>query len=130
MSPTRPRSTAMPSSKNLLLGMVLDKLLQGDEDMVNSEGVEIICRRMHGLQLAFQNVHRMSDWKQPRGSAANKWKSKVRWDLANELDWRAVLDGEEALPGVEKDMTARPQQKALFRKYLLEGGTEEKEDED
>eukprot|EP00959_Pyramimonas_sp_CCMP1952_P442876 9271106-Pyramimonas_sp.AAC.1 len=66
----------------------------------------------------------MSDWAQPRGASANKWKSRAHWDMANELDWRSVMDGEESLPSVEKDLTARLQQKALFQKYLHKAGSE------
>ena len=33
------------------------------------------------------------------------WKSKARGNLTKELDWRSVMDGEESLAGVEKDMT-------------------------
>ena len=62
---------------------------------------------------------------------ANKWKSKVRWDLANELDWKSILDGEESLPGAEKDLMSSLQQKALIQKYLQKGGSDlVKEEED
>eukprot|EP00972_Heterocapsa_arctica_P019583 2890142-Heterocapsa_arctica.AAC.1 len=74
----------------LLMCMVLDKSLMGSPDFVNSEGCEIMCRRIYALKKAFENVKTANDWKQPKGSAAAKWKSKVRWDLANEIDIRAL----------------------------------------
>ena len=54
----------------------------------------------------------------------------MRWDLANELDWRSVIDGDESLPGVEKDLTSRLQQKTLFQKHLTKAGVEAKEDDE
>eukprot|EP00959_Pyramimonas_sp_CCMP1952_P218053 4560636-Pyramimonas_sp.AAC.1 len=54
----------------------------------------------------------------------------MRWDLANKLDWRSIMDGEEPLPGVETDLTARLQQKALFQKYLAKAGSEGADGED
>ena len=111
--------------------MTLDRMLETSPEFITTAGCEILCSRVYALKRAFKDVNSMADWKQPRGSSANKWKSKVRWDLANELDWRSVMDGEESLPNVEKDLTQRLQQKALFQKYLSKTGTENtKEEED
>ena len=110
--------------------MTLDRMLEASPDFITTAGCEILCARVYALKRAFKDVNAMSDWKQPRGASANKWKSKVRWDLANELDWRSVMDGEESLPSVEKDLTQRLQQKALFQKYLSKAGTEGAKEEE
>ena len=110
--------------------MTLDRMLEASPDFIQTAGCEILCARVYALKRAFKDVACVNDWKQPRGSGANKWKSKVRWDLANELDWRSLTEGEEALPGVERDLTARLQQKALFQKYLQKGGSDAAKEED
>ena len=54
----------------------------------------------------------------PRASAS-KWKSKVRWDLAEQIDWRKIQeDSDFSMLGLEKEISERLQQKALFNKYL------------
>ncbi|CAK0891788.1 unnamed protein product, partial [Prorocentrum cordatum] len=85
---------------------------QASPDFITATGCEILCSRVYALTRAFNDARAMSDWKQPRGTSANAWKSKLRWDLANELD------------SVERDLAARPQQKAPFQKYLHKAGSE------
>ena len=45
-------------------------------------------------------------------------KSKVRWDLANEIDLRALSGEVEALPGVDKELQGRLKDRALLTKYV------------
>ena len=110
--------------------MALDRMLEGIPDFIATPGCEILRSRVYAPKRAFKDVDCLGDWKQPRGTAANKWKSKVRWDLANELGWRSLVDGEESLAGVEEDLTARLQQKAIFQKYLQKAGAEGAKEED
>ena len=91
----------------LLRCMMLDKSLLSVRDFVNTEGCEIIARRIYALKKAFENVRNASDWRRPKGAAGSKWKSKVRWDLANEIDLRALSGEVEALPGVDKELQGR-----------------------
>ena len=42
----------------------------------------------------------------------------MRWDFANEIDWRSLLDGDGILPNVEKDLQERLHVKALCNKYF------------
>ena len=110
--------------------MTLGRVSEASPDFSTTAGCEILCSRVYSLKRAFKDVNSISDWKQLRGASANKWKSKVRWDLASELDWRPIMDGEESLPGVEKDLTARLQQTALFQKYLHKAGAKGAKEED
>lgn len=58
----------------LLLAMILDRIIRDPSTvMINSEATEILCRRLHGLELAFAKVHKLCDWKQPRGQQGQKW---------------------------------------------------------
>ena len=104
----------------ILLALAVDKLLHEDRNFMRSEGCEILCRRLYAIRRAFQDVRRADDWRQPKGAAANKWKTKVRWDLANEIDWRAITEDDSLLPGVEKDIQEQLQRKALLRRYITE----------
>ena len=54
----------------------------------------------------------------PKGANASKWKSKVRWDLALEIDWGKLSEESLSLPAVEAEIQDRMQKKALFAKYL------------
>ena len=64
---------------------------------------------------------------QPKGAAANKWKSKVRWDLLGEIDITSMDKDQEMIEGVEKEIKDRLYQKALVSKYLAQvpAGSEE-----
>ena len=111
--------TCHAAQEFLLLAMILDKMITDQkEDLINSAACEILCRRMHGLQLAFQNVHRQSDWKQPRGQQGQKWKSKVQWELCDQYDVRALDENELTMPGADEEVRLRLEKKALFNKYL------------
>ena len=95
----------------------LDRRIKSMAEFPSTEGCEIICARIYALRRAFKDVFHLADWKQPKGQQASKWKSKVRWDLANEIDWRSLSEGDGTLPNVEKDIQDRLQVKALFNKY-------------
>ena len=99
----------------LLMCMVLDKSLLSVRDFVNTESCEIIARRIYALKKAFENVRNAHDWRQPKGAAGSKWKSKVRWDLANEIDLRALSGEVGALPGVDKELQGRLKDRALLQ---------------
>ena len=102
----------------LLMCMVLDKSLLSIRDFVNMKGCEIIARRNYALKKAFENVRNVNDWRQPKSAAGRKWKSKVRWDLANEIDLRALSGEVEALPGFDGELQGRLNDRALLTKYV------------
>ena len=104
----------------MLLGCTVDKLLVEDPNFMRTEGCVILCRRVYAIHRAFANVRRADDWRQPKGAGAAKWKSKVRWDLADEIDWRAITEDDSLLPGVEKDIQDQLQRKALLRRYIAD----------
>ena len=88
-----------------------------------------MTRRIYACRRAFQDVKSQDDWKQPKGTKASQWKSKVRWDLAQEIDWRSVAANDETLPGVERDLQTQLQNKALFQKYLAKAEGQSAEEE-
>ena len=107
----------------VLVCMVMDKSLLSNQDFVNTEGCEILARRIYALKKAFENVKNANDWRQPKGAGAAKWKSKVRWDLANEIDLRALTGDMESIPSVDKELQARMKERALLHKYVDQAAT-------
>ena len=51
------------------------------------------------------------------GAAAQQWKSKMRWDLANEIDIRAFTGETETLPAVDRELQSRLKE-ALMTRYV------------
>eukprot|EP00959_Pyramimonas_sp_CCMP1952_P256721 5363353-Pyramimonas_sp.AAC.1 len=66
-----------------LLAAILDRMVATKFEMIKSEAVEVMGRRIYGLFRAGENVGKLSDWKQLRGESGKKWRSKARWDLAD-----------------------------------------------
>ena len=110
--------------------MLLDKMILSSPEFPTSEGCEMICRRVYGIKRAFRDVKCAHDWKQPKGSGAAKWRSKVRWDLAAEIDWRALEEDDEDLPEIEHELQSRMKDKAILARYLAPGNNPVGEDED
>ena len=101
-----------------LLAMVLDTSLLQNKSFANSESCEIVCRRIYALKKAFAHVKTANDWRQPKGASASKWKTKVRWDLAEQIDLRCLSGEGESLPEVDKELQTRLKDKALLSKYM------------
>lgn len=54
----------------LLLALALDRVIRQPGDVITSEATEIICRRLHGLELAFAGVRRAASQSAIRSSPA------------------------------------------------------------
>ena len=105
----------------MVLGMAIDSQVKADDNFINTEACEILCRRVYGLRRAFSEVKCRGDWQQPRGQGARKWKSKVRWALLDEIDMRALRQDLETIEPVEEDLKKRLEKKALMNKWLTKG---------
>ena len=96
---------------------ILDKLLLIDrfEGFINLASTEYLCRRLYGLQLAFEKCRTKEDWKRPE--KAPKWKSKVDWRMCDRVDPRAkesskVLDSRE----MQAELRVEMEREALLAK--------------
>ena len=105
----------------LVLAMAIDSQVRSDDNFINAEACEILCRRVYGLRRAFSEVKCRADWQQPKGQGAHKWKSKVRWSLLEEIDMRALRDDLETIEPVEEDLRRRLENNALMNKWLAKG---------
>ncbi|CAK0903468.1 unnamed protein product [Prorocentrum cordatum] len=70
-------STSHVAGELRLLAAILDRMVATKFEMINSEAVEVICRRIYGLFRAWEQVSKMSDWKQPKGEGGKKWPSAL-----------------------------------------------------
>ena len=109
--------TCHSAAEMVLLAVILDRLVIAEAEFINSDAVEVMARRMYALYRAFEKVHKMSDWKQPRGQQG-KWKTKVQWHLADEYDAVALADGELRVDDADEEVRKRLERKALFAKHL------------
>ena len=110
--------------------MFLGKMISFSPGFPTCERCEMICRRVYGIKRAFHEVKCAHDWKQPKGSGAAKWRSKVRWDLAAEIDWLALEEDDEDLPEIEHELQTGMKDKAILARYLAPGTNVVGEDED
>ena len=105
-------------SEMRFLCLVIQKSIAASPSFLLTEGCEIMARRILALQKAFADVEAEEHWKQPKGQASSKWKSKVRWDVAAEVDWEKVSQGADTLTGVDNEIQDRLQKKAQYQKWL------------
>ena len=65
----------------LLLAMLLDRsMVESPPEWANYKTMEIAFRRLHGIERAFDQVWKESDWKAPKGGG-KQWKTKVQYAL-------------------------------------------------
>ncbi len=91
-----------------ILMKIWDNLMKdANGDPVNNKEGERICRRAYGYNFAFAHVHHEEDWKRPRGEGSRNWKSKVRWNLLNDLDLGALEANSGTAPLVDAEVAGR-----------------------
>ena len=112
----------------LVLALAIDSQVKSNEDFINTEACEILCRRVYGIRRAFSAVRCRADWQTPKGQGANKWRSKVNWALLDEIDMRALTEDYETIDAVEDDLKKRLEKKALMNKWMSRGLGDEKSD--
>ena len=104
------------------LGLILDRLVLQDSglEIVNMSAVEVICRKIHGLIRAFDDVKCEDDWKAPRNHPG-QWRSKVRWGLYRDYDVHSLESDEWSITEAEEDeVTERFPKEAVFPRPLEE----------
>ena len=117
--------TCHAAQELLLLAVVLDRMVGESSDMINADSVEVMCRRVYALWKAFEDVHKVSDWRQPRGQA--KWKSKVKWHLAEEYDALSLEAAELSIDEADDEVRERMKKKALYHKFTQPTGSNDVE---
>ena len=98
-----------PARRLLACGSTLDMLVLDEplENFINSLTAEKLGKEIYGLQLAFENINKESDWKKPTTGAQKNWTSKVNWEAARRVD--PALKGDTQVPRIreQEDETAK-----------------------
>ena len=106
------------ANEMLLLSIMIDKaIVESPAEWVNYKTTEIAFRRLHGIERAFANVWKESDWRAPKGNTKG-WKTKVQFRLLDEIDIRSLDENGTVIDSVEKEVRERLQTKALLEKAL------------
>ena len=88
------------ASEVKVLARTADSLFDSDDpDVINSYSLELVMRRLYGFEKAFEFVEGEEGWRPPKGEAAKKWKSKVKWGLLDAYDLQS-LEGKKL--GIDK----------------------------
>ncbi|CAK0898848.1 unnamed protein product, partial [Prorocentrum cordatum] len=116
--------------QRMLHCMKLDRRSEASPELTQTARYETLGARVYAPKRAFEDVAGIVDGKQPRDSGADKWKSRVCWDLTDKLDGRPLTEGEEALTGKERYLTARLQQRVLQHAYPQMEGSDAATEED
>ena len=107
-----------PANEILLLSMMIDKaIVESPGEWINYKTTEIAFRRLHGIERAFANVFKESDWRAPKGNTKG-WKTKVQFRLLDEIDIRALDENGTVIDSVDKEVREQLQSKALLEKAL------------
>ena len=104
------------AGETLILGMVLDRMLENGEDLVNSGSAELVCRRLYAILKAYERVNKLEDWQRPKNQSGQKWKSKVDWMLGD-LYFK-VGDDDTEIREADEEVQEKLKRKALFAKHL------------
>ena len=94
----------------------MDRMLENQEDIVNSSSAELICRRLYSLMKAYEKVQKLDDWQRPKNQSGQKWKSKVDWMLGD-MYFSMECGGPE-IPEADDEVQEKLKKKALFAKHL------------
>ncbi|CAK0861591.1 unnamed protein product, partial [Prorocentrum cordatum] len=103
---------------------------EASPEITQTARYENLGARVYALMRVFEDVAGIIDGKQPRDSGADKWTSRVFGDPTDELDWRSLTEGEEALTIVGRYSTARLQQRVLQHTYPQMEGSDAATEED
>ena len=75
----------------IILAMVLDRMLESGEDLVNNESAELLCRRLYAILKAYEKVQRVEDWQRPKNKAEESGSQKSIGCLATCTSrWKAM----------------------------------------
>jgi hypothetical protein len=118
---TKDMKGSAAADKMIQIAYLLDKMVKEDnDDLVNMESVEMMCRTLYGMQKAWHKVSERQDWERPKGLAAGtKWESKVAWELAKEYEIGPEEDDDmPEIDGADDEVSKRLQRRALLSKHL------------
>jgi hypothetical protein len=106
----------VPAQELLSIMEAVDDAITVDEkDVINSVSFEKLCRRAYGLERAYEDCAKESDWRRPENSKS--WKTKVKWDLCDRYDLRGMSQRGTRIPLADKEARGEMETEAAFNKY-------------
>lgn len=112
-----------------LLAMVFDRgVREAPREWLNLESTEFLARRLYGMERAFSEVRKESDWKPPKDKQKG-FKSKVQWHFLEECDPRMLEASDLHVASVDKEIRERLTERGKLLKSLssLESGDKDKD---
>ena len=112
-----------------LLAMVFDRgIREAPREWLNLESTEFLARRLYGMERAFSEVRKESDWKPPKDKQKG-FKSKVQWHFLEECDPRMLEASDLHVASVDKEIRERLTERGKLLKSLssLESGDKDKD---
>jgi hypothetical protein len=87
-----------------------------DGNVLSSEAGELLCRRWYALKKTFAHVYCEGDWKQPKGEAGKKWRTKIDWRAMTEYDPQSLMGDSYEDEDAEEEVRKKMSRKALIQK--------------
>jgi hypothetical protein len=102
------------ASEVKVLARTADSLFDSDDpDVINSYSLELVMRRLYGFEKAFEFVEGEEGWRPPKGEAAKKWKSKVKWGLLDAFDLQSLEGKKLGIEKVDREASAMTEANAV-----------------
>ena len=98
-----------------IMEAVDDSVLMDQRDVINSLAFEKLVRRAYGLERAFEDCRKESDWK--RADGKKNWVSKVKWELCDRYDTRNLNMRSARVAAVDEEAKAAMERDAAFFKW-------------
>ena len=67
------------------------------------QSFEMKTSKLHGFELAFEEVRSEADWRPPKGQNSRSWKSKVKWALLDMHDPEKMRKSTATIDTVDKE---------------------------
>jgi hypothetical protein len=97
----------------LRMMLVLDELLLFDGvDVINSAGVEVMCRYLYGIEKCFQGVSKRDHW------AGSESQRTTNWEIFRRFDALTHYTASPEVKLADDQVTSGMQRDALFLKHL------------
>ena len=98
-----------------IMEAVDDSILMDQRDVINSLAFEKLIRRAYGLERAFEDCWKESDWKRPDGKKT--WTTRVKWELCSRYDTRALNMRSARVAAADEEAKQAMERDAAFFKW-------------
>ena len=108
-----------------VVGEILLLAANADADMedvsvaaLSRESFENTTSKLHGWELALEDVKAESDWRPPKGQSSRSFKSKIRWGLLGMHDPLKYRASSAVIEGADKEKARHVQQRQQMQAHI------------